>query len=143
MPELGNQPERHPAYQLISSLDATASRLVTMVIGMERAAPTVRDPQLVARLHRAEAELLEAMADQILRWEQQLRSPHGLPAPPPVPLEMPPSWLNLDAELNDPLANSASLERLERIAARLLLCHQAEQAIRDGEATWARILQPS
>ena len=143
LPELGNQPERHPAYQLISSLDATASRLVTMVIGMERAAPTVRDPQLVARLHRAEAELLEAMADQILRWEQQLRSPHGLPAPPPVPLEMPPSWLNLDAELNDPLANSASLERLERIAARLLLCHQAEQAIRDGEATWARILQPS
>ena len=32
---------------------------------------------------------------------------------------------------------------LERIAARLLLCHQAEQAIRDGEATWARILTPS
>ena len=143
LPELGNQPERHPAYLLISNLDATASRLVTMVMGMERAAPTVRDPQLVQRLHRAEADLLEAMADQILLWEQQLRVPHGLPAPPPRPLQKPGSWLNLDAELNDPLANSASLERLERIAARLLLCHQAEQAICDGEANWTRILNPS
>jgi uncharacterized membrane protein YccC len=142
LPELGNQPQRHPTYLLVSTLDATVSRLVTMVIGMERAAPTARDPQLVAPLHQAEAELLERMAAQILRWELQLRSTPGLPVPPSEPLQAPQSWLNLDAALLDPLANSASLDRLERIAARLLLCRQAEQAIRDGEANWSRILTP-
>ena len=140
LPELGNQPQRHPAYLLVSTLDATASRLVTLVIGLERAAPTSRDPQLVARLHRAEGELLEGMAAQVLIWERQLRSPHALPSPPPQGLEISQSWLDLDTELIDPLANSASLERLERIAARLLLCRQAEQAIRDGETSWRAIL---
>lgn len=140
LPELGNQPQRHPTYLLVSTLDATVSRLVTLVIGMERAAPTARDPQLVARLHQVEAELLQQMASQILLWEQQLRSTPGLPVPPSEPLQAPQSWLNLDAELLDPLANAACLDRLERIAARLLLCRQAEQAIRDGEANWTRIL---
>ena len=142
LPELGNQPQRHPTYLLVSTLDATVSRLVTLVIGMERAAPTAHDPQLVAQLHQAEAEVLERMAAQILRWELQLRSTPGLPAPPSEPLQAPQSWLNLDAALLDPLANSASLDRLERIAARLLLCRQAEQAIRDGEANWSRLLTP-
>jgi uncharacterized membrane protein YccC len=143
LPELGNQPQRHPTYLLVASLDATVSRLVTLVIGMERAAPSARDPHLVARLHQAEAELLVRMGEQIQRWAQQLRSGNGLAGPPAEMLEIPQSWLNLDAELNDPVANSASAERLEGIAVRLLLCRQAEQAIRDGEATWARIFTPS
>jgi hypothetical protein len=138
--ELGNQPERHPAVLLITSLDAAASRLVTMVGGMERAVPSRRDPQLVVRLHQAEAELLLQMAVQVGRWSQQLRSGRGLPTPPPQELELPRSWLELGAELNDPVANSASLERLERIATRLVLCRQAEQAIRDGEHTWRAIM---
>ena len=49
-------------------------------------------------------------------------------------------WQELGRELNDPSANSASLELLERIASRLMLCRQAEQAIRDGEAHWSIIL---
>ena len=138
--ELGNQPERHPAVLLVTSLDAAASRLVTMVGGMERAVPSQRDPQLVARLHQAEAELLLQMAVQVGRWSQQLRSSRGLPTPPPEELELPRSWLELGAELNDPVANSASLERLERIATRLVLCRQAEQAIRDGEHSWQAIM---
>ncbi|WP_398324691.1 FUSC family protein [Vulcanococcus sp.] len=138
--ELGNQPQRHPAVLLVSSLDAAASRLVTMVGGMERAVPPERDPNLVARLHQAEAELLERMAAQVGIWSRQLRSGGGLPSPPPQELELPRSWLDLGAELNDPLANSASLERLERIATRLVLCRQAEQAIRDGENSWRTIM---
>jgi hypothetical protein len=138
--ELGNQPQRHPAVLLVSSLDAAASRLVTMVGGMERAVPPERDPHLVARLHQAEAELLERMATQVGIWSRQLRSADGLPSPPPQELELPRSWLDLGAELNDPLANSASLERLERIATRLMLCRQAEQAIRDGENSWRAIM---
>ena len=138
--ELGNQPQRHPAVLLVSSLDAAASRLVTMVGGMERAVPPQRDPHLVARLHQAEAELLERMAAQVGIWSQQLRSTAGLPSPPPQELELPRSWLELGDELNDPVANSASLERLERIASRLVLCRQAEEAIREGESSWRAIM---
>jgi hypothetical protein len=138
--ELGNQPERHPAALLVSNLDATASRLVSMVGGMERAVPSQRDPQLVARLHQAEAELLEHMAAQVGIWSQQLRSARGLPSPPPQELQLPRSWLELGAELNDPVVNSASLDRLERIASRLVLCRQAEQAIRGGESSWRAIM---
>ena len=138
--ELGNQPQRHPAYLLVSTLDATASRLVTMVGGMERAVPPKRDPELVVRLHQAEADLLQAMATQLQLWSRQLRSSRGLPTPPGQSLELPLSWLRLGSELNDPVANSASLERLERIATRLLLCRQAEQAIRDGETNWRAIM---
>ena len=141
--ELGNQPLRHPAYLLITTLDTTTSRLVTMVGRMERAVPTSRDPHLVTRLHQAEADLLERMAAQVLAWEQQLRGHRGLPTPPAQGLQLPQSWLQLSAELNDPVANTASLQRLERIAARLLLCRQAERAIRDGETSWGSIVAQS
>jgi hypothetical protein len=41
------------------------------------------------------------------------------------------------------VANSASLQRLERIASRLLLCRQAEQALREGETSWGSIVARS
>ena len=138
--ELGTLPERHPATLLMANFDTTASRLITMVGGMVRQTPTRQDPQLVLQLHRAEAELLRAMASQLGRWRQQIQARKGLPEPPPTGLQLPYSWEQLGEELNDPSANSASLERLERIASRLMLCRQAEQAIRDGEANWAAIL---
>ena len=138
--ELGTWPERHPATLLMANFDATASRLITLVGGLVREPPTLQDPQLVVQLHRAEAELLEAMAGQLGQWERQIRGRRGLPEPPEIGLHPPPSWQELDQELNDPTANTASLERLERIASRLMLCRQAEQAICDGEAHWLAIL---
>jgi len=108
---------------------------------MVRRPPTMQAPQLVARLHRAEAELLQAMANQLGQWERQIRGCRGLPQPPSSELQTPASWLALRQELSNPTANSASLERLERLASRLLLCRQAEQAIRDGESNWRAILQ--
>ena len=141
--ELGTLPERHPATLLMANFDATASRLITLVGGLVREPPTLQDPQMVGQLHRAEAELLQAMASQLGRWERQIRIRRGLPKPPEPGLEAPRSWQELDQELNDPTANSASLERLERIASRLMLCRQAEQAIRDGEAHWLAILDRS
>lgn len=139
--ELGVLPERHPSAQLLTSLDASCSRLITVVGGLLREAPARHDPLLVVRLHRAEAELLEAMAAQLSLWEQQLRMRGGLPQPPARSLQLPRSWEQLSAELNDPAANTSSLDRLARIASRLLLCRQAEQAIRDGETSWRAILQ--
>jgi hypothetical protein len=146
--ELGSLPERHPAALLLASLDGTASRLVTLVRAMERAAPSPEPAPQLERLHRAEADLLAAMADQLRQWERAIRSQSqrrasfpGLPLPPPVRLRLPGSWLDLNQELNNPAANTAASERLERIAVRLQLCRQAERAIRDGEASWGAILE--
>ena len=138
--ELGTLPERHPATLLMANFEATASRLITLVGGLVREPPTLQDPQLVVQLHRAEAELLQAMADHLGQWERQIRGRRGLPKPPDTGLQLPLSWQQLGQELNDPTANSASLERLERIASRLMLCRQAEQAISNGEANWLAIL---
>ena len=138
--ELGTLPERHPATLLMANLEATASRLITLVGGLVREPPSLQDPQLVVQLHRAEAELLQAMADHLGQWERQIRGRRGLPKPPDTGLQLPLSWQQLGQELNDPTANSASLERLERIASRLMLCRQAEQAISNGEANWLAIL---
>ena len=138
--ELGSLPERHPATLLMANFEATASRLITLVGGLVREPPSLQDPQLVVQLHRAEAELLQAMAGQLGQWERQIRGRRGLPKPPDTGLQLPRSWQQLGQELNDPTANSASLERLERIASRLMLCRQAEQAISTAEGKWAAIL---
>ena len=138
--ELGLLPERHPATLLMANFDSTTSRLISLVGGMVREPPILQDPQLVVQLHQAEAELLRAMAGHLGQWEQQIRGRRGLPEPPKTGLLIPRSWQDLGQELNDPTANTASLERLERIASRLMLCRQAEQAIRTGEANWATIL---
>jgi hypothetical protein len=138
--ELGSLPERHPATLLMANFEAPASRLITLVGGLVREPPSLQDPQLVVQLHRAEAELLQAMAGQLGQWERQIRGRRGLPKPPDTGLQLPRSWQQLGQELNDPTANSASLERLERIASRLMLCRQAEQAISTAEANWAAIL---
>ncbi len=138
--ELGSLPERHPATLLMANFEASASRLITLVGGLVREPPSLQDPQLVVQLHRAEAELLQAMAGQLGQWERQISGRRGLPNPPESGLQLPRSWQQLGQELNDPTANSASLERLERIASRLMLCRQAEQAISTAEANWAAIL---
>ena len=138
--ELGTLPERHPATLLMANFEATASRLFARVGGLVREPPTLQVPQLVVQLHWPEAELLQAMADHLGQWERQIRGRRGLPKPPDTGLQLPLSWQQLGQELNDPTANSASLERLERIASRLMLCRQAEQAISNGEANWLAIL---
>jgi hypothetical protein len=139
--ELGALPERHPAALLMANFDTAASRLITVVGGMVREAPAIQDPQLVARLHRCEAELLQAMAAQLGQWQRQRQGSRGLPRPPAQGWRAPASWRALEQELQDPLANTASLERLERIASRLVLCRQAEEALRTCQANWAALAE--
>ena len=139
--ELGSLPERHPAAQLMSTFETTTSRLITALGGMVRAAPSLQDPQLVEQLHRAEAELLQTMAARLEHWQHQILQRQGLPRPPAGPMPMPATWQVLDQLLQDPVASGASLERLQRIASRLVLCRQAMQAIGSGEADWASALE--
>lgn len=139
--ELGSLPERHPATQLMTIFEGTASRLITAVGGLERAAPTIQDPKLVRQLHRAEAELLQTLAARLGHWQRQILERQGLPRPPQLAMPIPQPWQELDQLLHDPLANAASPERLQRIASRLVLCRQAAQAISSGEADWACALE--
>ena len=74
-------PERHPATLLMANFEATSSRLITLVGGLVREPPSLQDPQLVVMLHRAEAELLQAMAGQLGQWERQIRGRHAMGCP--------------------------------------------------------------
>lgn len=139
--ELGGSPERHPSYQLISRLDDTCSRLIVMVGGMTRQAPSADHAALLSSVHQAEAALLLSLASRLELWQQRfsLRR-RTLPQAPEDALQLPDRWLTLNAELNNPALNSAPLQRLQRIATRLLLCRQAEQAIRAAEEQWRSLM---
>ena len=145
--ELGSNPLRHPAYRLMLNLDDTASRLITSCTGMLRhSPPTGLDAALVERVHRSEAELLHQLVQRLALWQEHLQPTthsrsHSLPKPPGQPLAPPITWIALVNDLNDGDVNGASLERLERIAVRLVLCRQAWQAISDGERQWNSILR--
>lgn len=141
LPELGSMPERHPALLLLLGFEATASRLIRLVAGLEPETPSPGDSPLLLEVWRAEAEMLRAMANQLTHWERQLRSPAGLPRAPRISLQLPSSWNALLKRLDDPSAQAESLERLARLASRLLLFRQATQAIVDGEMRWRAILR--
>ena len=135
--ELGHNAERHPLYRLMEGFDRAASRLVNASGALVRRQPPLGDPSLTARLNRAEADLLRCLVERLGLWRRLLKAaPGALPRPPVEELGLPESWTALEQALLDPAMDGASLERLERLAARLVLCRQAAQAIRDGEASW-------
>ena len=139
--ELGEGASHHPSVRLVQCLDDACSRLILMVGGMVRRAPTLNDSALIEQLHQGEAALLRVLSQRLEQWEAQLSARRRtLPLPPSSALTLPQAWLDLNRELADPSLNRIPLERLERIAARLLLCRQAEQAMQDAERTWAGLL---
>jgi hypothetical protein len=140
--ELGSNPKRHPAYRLIQVLTDAHSRLAGSLLGLERHAPAPAGAvDLLLHLHQAEHDLLQALAARLALWSASLAAgSRQLPQPPPVPLAVPSSWLLVENLLSDPTCNQASLERLERIATRLVLCRQAQQAIETAELRWAALL---
>lgn len=139
--ELGGNADLHPSFQLIRRLDDTCSRLIVMVGGMARQAPSSGSADLLRKVHRAEADLLITLAARLELWQERFsRHRRSLPRVPMTPMELPSSWLMLTRELNDPALNTAPLPRLQRIARRLLLCRQAEQAIGDAERHWQALM---
>jgi uncharacterized membrane protein YccC len=132
--ELGSLASSHPAARLLAAFDGACSRLITLAAGLVREPITLQGP-----LQQSEAQQLLQLAEQLQRWQQQLRQRRGLPLPPPAGLAPPQGWEELFAHLCDPAANRAPLEQLERTALRLQLCRQAAQAIRSAEQQWATI----
>jgi uncharacterized membrane protein YccC len=137
--ELGTNPRRHPAYRLMLALNEAASRLISCIGGLGRQAAAVEEVRLLERLHGAERDLLLSLEVRLQTWERCLegrRPGGGLPDPPGAPFTSPASWNDLGRELNDPLQSQASLDTLERIAGRLVLCRQARQAMVEAERQW-------
>jgi hypothetical protein len=141
--ELGANPRRHPAYRLVEAFEQASSRLVRAAGEMLRHATPLGADDLTADLQRAEAELLLSLAARLGQWRLLLATRQGvLPPPPSEPFPLPPSWRQLERTLQDPSGDAASLERLERLAARLMVCRLAQGAMVEAERQWAA-LQPS
>lgn len=137
--ELGTNADRHPAYRLMLTLDEATSRLITCLDGLGRRAPALNEVQLLERLHRAEDDLLQGLAERLATWNACLarhRPGTGLPPGPGEPFPEPASWNALRDDLSDPHQTEASLATLARIAGRLVLCRQARQAMVEAERQW-------
>jgi hypothetical protein len=59
-----------------------------------------------------------------------------VPTPPHEPFALPPSWLRLEQDLQDPALAEAELAALVRLASRLMLCRLAHQAMVETERQW-------
>ncbi len=141
--ELGSTPWRHPAYRLMEAFDRAASRLVHASGEILRRPPPLGDDPLVRELNRAEADLLRSLATRLGCWRALLGQSRGaLPPPPTGPFLPAESWSSLERSLQDPAIDGFSLERLERLAARLMLCRLAQRAMVEAERQWVA-LQPS
>jgi hypothetical protein len=138
--ELGLAPRRHPFYQLMQALDRAASRLVNAFGEMARRLPPLEDAALLDELNRVEADLLLSLANRMGEWRECLAmSRGGVPPPPATPWLPPESWHSLERLLHDRGTDAISLERQERIAARLMLCRLAEQAMVETERLWVAV----
>lgn len=138
--EVGGTPRRHPVYRLIQAFDQAATRLVDAAGEMARRPPPLGDAALVEQLNRLEADLLRSLANRMGRWHLILsRSQGGVPPPPADPLVPPDSWHGLESLLRDRATDGASLERLERLATRLMLCRLALQVMGEMEQQWAAL----
>ena len=135
--ELGGA-AHHPQMRLLLTLLDTCSALVTVLEGLLRHAPTAGATGTLLTLQGGEAAVVRAVADRLRLWVPLIRQP----SPDPLgPLSLPPwraptSWQDLHPLLSDPSLSSAELPRLRRHASRLVLCGQAERAIRRTEALW-------
>lgn len=137
--ELGPTPQRHPTYRLMLGFDQAASRMISCIDGLGRRVAADHELRLLERVHRAERDLLLSLEERLGLWADSLdqrRPGPGLPVAPTVPFGSPASWNDLGRELNDPRQSEAPLETLERIAARLVLCRQARQAMVEAERQW-------
>ena len=141
--ELGGSAADHPALNLIAHLDACCSRLIGLLLGLQRLQPHGPSPALQA-IGDGEAALLEAVALRLQLWAGALaagpaRGRRGLPSPPPARFALPQPWLEAERLLDDPSLNRLALARLEQVALRQQLCRQVLDALQRTEQAWQQV----
>ena len=138
--ELGGSAADHPVLNLIAQLDACCSRLIGLLVGLQRLQPHEPSPALQA-IGDGEAALLDAVALRLQLWAKAMaagpaRGRRGLPPPPVVGFAPPQLWLEAERLLDDPTLNGLELGRLERVAVRQQLCRQVLDALQRTEQVW-------
>jgi hypothetical protein len=141
--ELGSPHSTHPALPLLALIDESCSRLVGVVEALQHRHPHQPGGDL-APVRQGEAALLQALAEQLERWAQQLgqrqqRAWEALPPPPSPVLQLPQAWLAAEALLADPSVNGVALDRLKRVAVRLRLLRQAIDVLQNAELQWHQV----
>jgi len=138
--EVGSR--RHPAFQLVDSLERAASQL----LGASRdlaAHPPLQPPggdAALIQLEQAEAALLATLAARLRLWADQLSGRRRLlPPPPPAPLALPEAWLAIEAGFAGADLEHLPPPILENLAIRFTLCRQAREAIAGTERGWAAL----
>jgi hypothetical protein len=143
--ELGLRSQDHPYYRWIEQIEQATSLLVRALDGRRHrpAHPRHGDAQaeLLAGLHGAEDALLLAVAERLELWARCCErvapaAAVGVPPLPPALWEPPPAWQALQARLALPGLEAVPLERLQRLAGRLMLGGQMVRAICAAEAAW-------
>ncbi|MBM5796624.1 MAG: FUSC family protein [Cyanobacteria bacterium M_surface_7_m2_040] len=143
--ELGGSANDHPVLALVACLDESCSRLIGLLLGLQRAHAEGTSPALQSLRH-AEATLMDAVAGRLELWSEALartpaRRSRAVPRLPAAPFVPPDAWLKAEALLADPAINQAGLEQLERLAGRQQLCRQLIDALHRSERQWQRCSQ--
>ena len=138
--ELGGPRSTHAALPLLGLIDESCSRLVGVVEVLQHRHPHQPIREL-APIRDGEAALLQALAEQLERWAQQLghdqqRAWQAIPTAPNPALQLPEAWLAAEALLADPAVNQIALHQLKRVAVRLRLLHQAIDVLQNTELQW-------
>lgn len=136
--ELGSQPFRHPLHQLVLTLEAAASRVLSASRELAEQPLQERGGEpLLEALQADQAELLAVLAARLSLWSRLLgRSEGELPPPPASLLRLPPAWQALEERFSDPRLDRLPPELLERLAARFTLGRMLHEAIETAERRW-------
>ncbi|MCP9849018.1 FUSC family protein [Cyanobium sp. Morenito 9A2] len=145
--ELGPNPEAQALLPFWRQLDGCLSLLLGSLDSLRNLRPPLRALPILDRVHRAESELLRAVADRLSLWVEVL--PHvrkldrvvdatgaALASPLAPQLE------RLRAEEADLFSRpipELGATRERQIAERLMLCHQAAGAVERMEQRWREL----
>ena len=143
--ELGDSARRHPQTRLMLTFMEASSTLLTVLDGLQRAAPAAGATGTLVALQHGEAQLVRAVADRLRLWAQHIARPGFDPLRSPLfpAWTAPPSWASLQPLLMDTTLSKHELPRLQRHALRLVFCGQADRALARTEALWHSLATPS
>lgn len=145
--ELGLRSRDHPYFRWIEQLEQGLSLLLRALDGRRRrpAAAREHDPLgvVLQELHDAEQALLVSVAERLQLWARCCSSSRGgrVPPLPGVPWAAPSAWQNLQQHVSAPGLEAVPLERLQRLAGRLMLGAQMERAISTTESGWMALCE--
>lgn len=141
--ELGLRSRDHPYYRWVEQVEQGLSLLLRALDGRRRRPAVDREQDPLAELHDAEQALLRSVAERLQLWADCCANARGSSVPPlpDLPWAAPPAWLNLQQHVSAPGLEAVPLERLQRLAGRLMLGANMVRALNTTESAWMALRQ--